>query len=555
MRYIEPEAAAAVAEQAATDHVSLAVVAGDRTRLRLAELPAASRALTLVQDSETFLSPAGVPYVCLPSLTLEMADTPFLAVPVHSRAVAEYLQAANAVVTKRALGRPAIESAQIGLEGLARERGVVKEVSVRRWLDTDTPDGIPVLWVDLGPFPGTHHNDREGLVYAIWGWRDETGDSVAPRLISGDADDDPAGERGYHTHRWYRPDTFLSLPFDESYYDELLDVADSDLPSLVEALRPHVNAQDETALLKMVAWLLGAWHPSGGPYKLLYLAGPTGVAKTMTEERLGLLVDPRREMVKSVFPKDTAEVKRRAEQQGVMVFDNVTTAPLWFQNTLSQLASGFFEQQSGGKSLKYCRPLLVNGLTYVFTQPDLRARTLVAELRPFDGRVPDEVVNGRWERERPRLQALLLRVVATGLTRYADVLPTVKTEDRFASAEAWLIACEPATGLPEGTFQRLLHDSQEAVCSAQAATGSPEGQALVTLLAEAPDHTWTGTGKQLVAALRALAAEQHLAPPTDNPAVLMRVLRKQAGDLATAHRLTWTKRHSGETMHTFTLAA
>ncbi len=499
----------------------------------LEQLPVGSRALAMLQDHEAFVSPTGVAYICLPALSPNCDLATHVAVPVYSNAVAEHMQQACNLFSKKALGRPAIQEAQRGLDALARAQGMVKEVSVRRWYDADAK----TLWVDLGRTP----NGAECGVQDIMGWCDALTDAYA----EADTVETTPGRPPGYDHRWERTGGFLGMPFDWKYWDDLCAMRDSDLPSIADELRPFVNAQDEDALRKMVAWLIGAWHPYEGPYKLLYLSGPTGVAKTMTQRRLAQLVDPRAEQVQSAFPKDEDAIQRRALRQGVLVYDNLTEAPPWFQKTLAQLATGY-QGERGGQPFNIRRPVMANGLNYVFTAPDLHARTLVAELRPFPYRIPDNIMDAQWEAARPRLQALLLRVVSVGLARYADVAASLHSQDRLASFEAWLVACEPATGLPEGTFQQLLHSEPGAEANGQSSGLLPEGQALLKLLRDIPTHTWTGTGKQLVTALGFA---------TMTAPVLMRRLKQQKDGLVASYGLTWSTRHSGETLHTFTLKA
>jgi hypothetical protein len=307
-------------------------------------------------------------------------------VPVDSQDAANFLVSEAEAAGMRAFGRPAIEAAQQHLAALARTRNVTRRTMHRRWYDP----AHSVYFVDAEPLLDQRVDWSPPFILWPFDW-----DGTLP----GEAEPVPIKAKvGYEP-----------MPVEMTSYDDLC--AEAHPVDLAGLLAPHVNAMDQTGVLKMVMWLTGAWHPDGGPYPLLYCYGPTGVAKTMSQLRLASLVDPRTDQVQSTFPKDTDAIERKALEREVLLYDNLSTAPVWFQNILAQLSTRF-QGMRHGEPFDLCRPILANGLEMTFDRPDLQARTLHVRLAPFAARIPDGVLAAAWQDVRPRLQAALFYIVS-----------------------------------------------------------------------------------------------------------------------------------------------
>ena len=76
---------------------------------------------------------------------------------------------------------------------------------------------------------------------------------------------------------------------------------------------------------------------------------------------------------------------------------------------------------------------------------------------PAGIRLTEKAINTRFEAILPGVLGCLFEIVSMALRRFDEVEPP--TTFRMADAAQWLIAAEPATGLPSGTFLRALEAS------------------------------------------------------------------------------------------------
>jgi hypothetical protein len=141
------------------------------------------------------------------------------------------------------------------------------------------------------------------------------------------------------------------------------------------------------------------------------------------------------------------------------------------------------------------------------------------------------------------------------LTAYTQTMSMFQSEDRLASFDAWLAACEPAVAVPPGMFARILRENRAGYGIAKAAS-SPEVAALLALLKETPTHTWSGTPDDLAKVLVGIGTRTGQPLTTLAPNAITRHLRAEKDVLAGLYGLTWTEGfHNKHRWLTFNLAA
>jgi hypothetical protein len=277
------------------------------------------------------------------------------------------------------------------------------------------------------------------------------------------------------------------------------------------------SAGDENAFILIVGWLLGCLNP-GGPYPGLGLGGPPGSGKTTLLRQLRRLIDPSRAMARSA-PKDERDLMISAARSYVLSYDNLSKISAELSDALCRLATG------GGLAtrqlysdaeeivLEACRPILLTAIADVVTRPDLADRviTLTLPVREDADRQPDDVVEQRFQEAAPRILGALLTAISVGLRRW-PTMPVIEDLPRMASFAAWVSACEPGLGWPEGTFLKAYRQSIRASADV-VADADPVAAAIIKWVEEFSDDqpVWEGPAGAALALLGAIighAAQQ-----------------------------------------------
>jgi hypothetical protein len=153
----------------------------------------------------------------------------------------------------------------------------------------------------------------------------------------------------------------------------------------------------------------------------------------------------------------------------LLVYDN-TSAVRWDPSDAlcAMLTGGGFSTRKyytddEQRMFKNARPAIINGIGEFASQHDLLDRAIAVKLPPMpEGtRRTEKAINASFEAILPGVLGCLFNIVSVALRRFDEVEPP--TTVRMADAAQWLIAAEPATGLPEGTFLRALEASVKEV--------------------------------------------------------------------------------------------
>lgn len=217
----------------------------------------------------------------------------------------------------------------------------------------------------------------------------------------------------------------------------------------------------------LLAFLIISLKPTH-PYMALLLSGGHGSGKSKISELVKRIIDPNA-LEKFRLPKDEHTLAIQAAMAWMLVYDN-TSAVRW------DLSDAFCAMLTGGgfstrkyytddeqRMFKNARPAIINGIGEFASQHDLLDRAIAIKLPPMPAgtRMTEKTINARFEAILPGVLGCLFDIVSVALRRFNEV--ESPTTVRMADAAQWLIAAEPATGLPEGTFLRALEASVKEV--------------------------------------------------------------------------------------------
>ena len=248
---------------------------------------------------------------------------------------------------------------------------------------------------------------------------------------------------------------------------------------------------DDQAWVMILAFLVGAFRPKG-PFACLSIQAEQGAGKSLLCELLKAIVDPAITSRLSM-PDDERNLFIIANHHFLIVFDNLSGLKKDISDALCKLATGggfstrslYTDDQLVTFSLT--RPFAMNGISEFVHRPDLMDRTIPVHLEamPEGARRSEEEIKGEFRAILPHILADLYTAVSCAI-RNLPATP-VPTELRMADAAQWLSAAEPALGLKEGTFVKVLKGRQDEAL-VDLATGDSLHAAMLALLEAMPEY-------------------------------------------------------------------
>jgi hypothetical protein len=224
----------------------------------------------------------------------------------------------------------------------------------------------------------------------------------------------------------------------------------------------------------LLAFLISALHPTG-PYFHLMVEGEHGSGKSLITYCIKSLLDPATAM-KAILPKNERDLMVIANSNRLLSFDNLSQISGVMSDVFCNLATGGGMITRGLYTnaepfiVNCTRPVIMNGITSMIHRPDLMDRTIPVLLSalPEGSRKPEAALLGAFYEAQPKILGGLYTIISTAL-RNRDTVDA-PTNIRMADCAKWLVAAEPATGLPPGTFIRAIHTSQKEFVAEQMST-------------------------------------------------------------------------------------
>ncbi|MBN8544256.1 MAG: hypothetical protein J0M34_08340 [Alphaproteobacteria bacterium] len=282
-----------------------------------------------------------------------------------------------------------------------------------------------------------------------------------------------AGQVVIITREGYRVTTDSPVMFVKSAAMDALPVpeAGGDLKTLQTLL----GLSNQT-FYRVLTFIINCLKPEG-PYLLLLTEGEQGSGKSFLCLLLKLLIDPS-QAPKLRLPDNERDLMIQAKDNYLLVFDNVSGMRGSLSDALCSLSTG------GGFSVRKlytddesqifneCRPYILNGITGIANRPDLLERSVSIRLptMPEGQRKTEEEILQQFHELRPCILGALFDIIACAVDKFNDVI--APTSVRMADAAKWIVAAEPALGVPEDTLLQALESSQHDVTVERMANNS-----------------------------------------------------------------------------------
>ena len=222
---------------------------------------------------------------------------------------------------------------------------------------------------------------------------------------------------------------------------------------------------DQNIFVLTLAFILNCLRPNG-PYYCMLVEGEQGSGKSFYCSILKWIIDPSL-ADRLRLPKTEQDLMIQASENALLAYDNASGVKWDMSDALCTLSTG------GGFStrklytntetvvLNFCRPFIINGIGDYASRPDLLERAVRISLPaiPKGSRKTEKEMIKEFNEILPGILGELYDIVAAALGNMDEVEPP--TELRMADAAQWLVAAEPACGLPDGTFIDALSNNQK----------------------------------------------------------------------------------------------
>ena len=249
-----------------------------------------------------------------------------------------------------------------------------------------------------------------------------------------------------------------------------------------------LNVVEEHWIILLV-WLIECLRPETN-HVGLELIGTHGAAKSTTHRILVNFIDPQNENL-LVKPKVREDIFVTAANSHVLSYENLSELSAPIQDALCSMLTGAAFQKRKNysdtlvSSIKFKRPVILNGINRTVTRPDLLDRFICFELPaiPDGARVDDGQVSQQFESMKSEVFGAILSRFAKALA----LLPKVKTQKlplpRMADFALLGEAVAQSLGKPSGYFCNTYRALRDGSISALLA-GSPLGSAILSYLGE-----------------------------------------------------------------------
>ncbi len=273
----------------------------------------------------------------------------------------------------------------------------------------------------------------------------------------------------------------------------------------VNLLWKHVNVPKDARPL-VLAWLLDSMRPDT-PYPVLELNGEMGSSKSTTQRRLRALIDPVAVPLRGA-PKCVEDIHIAAANAQICSFENLSSLSGEQQDALCILSTGggYATRQlyTNGEEhvISSKRPVMVNGINAVASQPDLIERVITIELPTIAAakRQAEQNLEAAWVKDYPAIFTGLLTLFADAL----ELLPKVEIPEgmqkRMIDYQRLGEAVCMALGSKAGEFSQQL-DSMHGDSLARGLESYGVAVGVQMLAARPEGREWEGTYLQLLSEL------------------------------------------------------
>ena len=320
---------------------------------------------------------------------------------------------------------------------------------------------------------------------------------------------------------FHRPPNMRPLPTPENGGD-------------VNLLWDFINIPEESRIMLLA--LLCEWMRENTTQPLLELVGEQGSGKSFASRCIRSLVDPNRVMLRTL--RKAEDIFILAANNHLLTIENASKLNVDMQDSLCALSTGGGQasrklySDSEEYAIEARKPVLINGIGTLVTQPDLLDRTVSIILQRLDSRKVESELEANFKEALPKIFGGLLDLFAQTL----KLLPTVHIDSaqlpRLGDFALLGEAVARATGKSPSTFLQIFNTMRDNAVL-RILDGQPLGIVLLDYIDKHGDFR-DGTMKQLHDQLCSFASEGLAKTLPKTPKSLADKLRQLSPSLLSA---------------------
>jgi putative DNA primase/helicase len=246
---------------------------------------------------------------------------------------------------------------------------------------------------------------------------------------------------------------------------------------------------DRDLRLLVTAWLVNSIM-SGTSYPILALTGEQGSGKTTFCRALQKLVDPH-EMEGRSPPRGEEDLAVAAQHAHILCYENMSGVSQQLSDSLCRVATGagFAARKlftdADERQLRFCKPIILNGIDDLATRSDLADRVISVQLEPIPGarRQTEADLWAAFAELQPQLLATLLDLVAKVLATGSVDVPL----ERMAEYSRLGAKVAIALGLPPAAFSDAYRANRDTA-SRTALESSSIGPVIMRMVSKGRFH-------------------------------------------------------------------
>ena len=288
----------------------------------------------------------------------------------------------------------------------------------------------------------------------------------------------------------------------------------------VKELLKFFNITNESEQLLILCYIITLFVP-GILYPVLILHGTQGAGKSFLMEIMKSLVD-HTELEKGLnTPKDEQDFALHAMHNYLLFYDNLSGVKEQFSDALCRAVTGatFTTRKLYSNNevftVKFNRPVILNGLNQIVSKSDLLDRSLVMQLE----RVSDEkrkepaLLKAEFEELKPYILGSIFDAIIKAQSKFS-VVSQYRGLSRMTEFDHWACAIAEVLGYGQDKFRQARLDNIQ-MQHGYAIEASPSGTAIMEFMRDKEE--WVGEPAELYGLLEPHWARLHLEKPKDAP--------------------------------------
>ena len=288
----------------------------------------------------------------------------------------------------------------------------------------------------------------------------------------------------------------------------------------VKLLLNYFNITNESEQILILCYVVTLFTPEI-QYPVLILHGTQGAGKSLLMQIMKSLVDHSELDTGLSTPKDEQDLALHALHNFLLFYDNLSGMKEPFSDALCRAVTGssFATRRLYSNNevftVRFNRPVILNGLNQFVTKSDLLDRSLAMQLERIadDNRKEPSLINAEFEKDKPYILGAIFDAIVKAQEVYSAV-QQYKGLSRMTEFDHWGCAIAEVLGYGQDRFRQARKENMQ-LQHGYAIEASPVGTAIVEFMKDKED--WSGEPSELYGLLDPIWTRLYLEKPKGAP--------------------------------------